>query len=222
MKNLLTLFAVLGCLAAATAQEPDTAAVQGYRFTDRKTIETTPVKNQNRSGTCWCFSTMTFLESEILRAGGEAVHLSEMWIVRHTFLEKAERYIRMHGTINFAEGGTAHDVTEGIKKYGIVPFEVYRGLNYGTELPDFNELTPVLKAYLDGVETRLQRPAGPVFRRAARDLRMERQTVYAAVVRRIAADRLGGLHRPDLLHAPPLLHAVRTRNSRQLDVGRLL
>ncbi len=151
MKNLLTLFAVLGCLAAATAQEPDTAAVQGYRFTDRKTIETTPVKNQNRSGTCWCFSTMTFLESEILRAGGEAMHLSEMWIVRHTFLEKAERYIRMHGTINFAEGGAAHDVTEGIKKYGIVPFEVYRGLNYGTELPDFNELTPVLKAYLDAV-----------------------------------------------------------------------
>lgn len=151
MKNLLTLFAALCCLTAATAQEADKADEKGYRFTDRKTIETTPVKNQNRSGTCWCYSTMTFLESEILRAGGEAVHLSEMWIVRHSFMEKAERYVRMHGHLNFAEGGAAHDVTEGIKRHGIVPFEVYKGLNYGTDLPDFKEISAVLKAYLDAV-----------------------------------------------------------------------
>ena len=150
MKNLFTLLA-LCCLMTATAQEPEADKQEGYQFTDVKTIETTPVKNQNRSGTCWCFSTMTFLESEILRAGGEAIHLSEMWIVRHSFMEKAEAYVRMHGNLNFAEGGAAHDVTEGIKKYGIVPFEVYKGLEYGTDLPDFNEVTPALKAYLDAV-----------------------------------------------------------------------
>ncbi|MDE5906685.1 MAG: C1 family peptidase, partial [Alistipes sp.] len=126
---------------------------EGYRFTDGKSAEMTPVKNQNRSGTCWCFSTLSFLEGEILRAGGEPVHLSEMWIVRHTFMEKAEKYVRMHGELTFAEGGAAHDVTEGIKKYGIVPFEAYPGLNYGTDKPDFHELTPVLKAYLDAVIT---------------------------------------------------------------------
>ena len=150
MKNLFTLLA-LCCLMTAAAQEPEADKQEGYQFTDVKTIETTPVKNQNRSGTCWCFSTMTFLESEILRAGGEAIHLSEMWIVRHSFMEKAEAYVRMHGNLNFAEGGAAHDVTEGIKKYGIVPFEVYKGLEYGTDLPDFNEVTPALKAYLDAV-----------------------------------------------------------------------
>ena len=111
----------------------------------------TPVKDQSRSGTCWCYSTLSFLEGEILRAGGAPVHLSEMWIVRHTFMEKAVKYIRMHGEINFAEGGASRDVTEGIRNYGIVPFEAYPGFNYGTEKADFHELSRVLKAYLDAV-----------------------------------------------------------------------
>ena len=150
MKRLLSLFTLL-CLAGVVVAQETEKKPEGYIFTDQKVIETTPVKNQNRSGTCWCFSTLSFLESEILREGGKAVHLSEMWIVRHTFMKKAEMYVRMHGTLNFAEGGAAHDVTEMIKEHGIVPFEVYKGMNYGTELPDFHELTPVFKAYLDTV-----------------------------------------------------------------------
>ncbi len=151
MKNLmLSLFAL--CLAlTAGAQTADTTSAEGYRFTDTKIIPTTAVKDQSRSGTCWCFSTLSFLESEILRAGGPAMHLSEMWIVRHSFMDKAEKYVRMHGSLNFAEGGASHDVTAGIKAHGIVPFEVYPGLNYGTEKPDFHELSVVLKAYLDAV-----------------------------------------------------------------------
>ena len=94
---------------------------------------------------------MTMLESEILRSGGREMHLSEMWIVRHSFMDKAEKYMRMHGTINFAEGGASRDVTEGIKAHGIVPNDVYPGLNYGTDKPDFHELSRVLKAYLDAV-----------------------------------------------------------------------
>lgn len=112
-KLLLTLVAFCAALAAA-AQTPDTTAAEGYRFTDVKLIPMTPVKDQSRSGTCWCYSTLSFLEGEILRAGGAPVHLSEMWIVRHTFMEKAVKYIRMHGEINFAEGGASRDVTEGI------------------------------------------------------------------------------------------------------------
>ena len=152
MKNLL-LSALAVCLACtATAQTADqNDSASGYEFTDVKLIPTTPVKDQSRSGTCWCFSTLSFLESEILKAGGPEMHLSEMWIVRHSFMDKAEKYIRLHGELNFAEGGASHDVTEGIKAHGIVPFEVYPGLNYGTEKPDFHELSVVLKAYLDGV-----------------------------------------------------------------------
>ena len=151
MKNLMLSLIALCLALTAGAQTADTTSAEGYRFTDTKIIPTTAVKDQSRSGTCWCFSTLSFLESEILRAGGPALHLSEMWIVRHSFMDKAEKYVRMHGSLNFAEGGASHDVTEGIKAHGIVPFEVYPGLNYGTEKPDFHELSVVLKAYLDAV-----------------------------------------------------------------------
>ena len=151
MKNLMLSLIALCLALTAGAQTADTTSAEGYRFTDTKIIPTTAVKDQSRSGTCWCFSTLSFLESEILRAGGPALHLSEMWIVRHSFMDKAEKYVRMHGSLNFAEGGASHDVTAGIKAHGIVPFEVYPGLNYGTEKPDFHELSVVLKAYLDAV-----------------------------------------------------------------------
>ncbi len=152
MKRLM-LSAVAFCLALTAAAQTDTNndSAPGYQFTDVKVIETTPVKDQSRSGTCWCFSTLSFLESEIIKAGGEPMHLSEMWIVRHSFMDKAEKYVRMHGTLNFAEGGAAHDVTEGIREHGIVPFEVYPGLNYGTTKPDFHEISEVLKSHLDAV-----------------------------------------------------------------------
>ena len=151
MKNLLTIFGALCTVLAATARTPDKPKTEGYIFTDGASVPITAVKDQSRSGTCWSFSTCSFLESEILRAGGDEVHLSEMWIARHTFMDKAEKYVRLHGYLNFAEGGASHDVVETIKAHGIVPFEAYPGLNYGTEKPDFHELSAALKAYLDAV-----------------------------------------------------------------------
>ena len=142
----VTLLALLLALPVV-AKEPKS----GYKFTDCKTVRTTSVKNQFRSGTCWCFSALSYLENEILRAGGEEMDLSEMWIVRNVYFEKAVKYVRLHGALNFAVGGAFHDVTEGIKKYGIVPQQVYEGLNYGTKLPHFNEIDAVLKAYVDAI-----------------------------------------------------------------------
>ncbi|MDE5638073.1 MAG: aminopeptidase [Alistipes sp.] len=161
MKKLLLTLAAFAAVAAA-AQETAKPEPEGYRFTDTKIIKTTPVKDQSRSGTCWCFSTMTFLESEIMRAGGEEMHLSEMWIVRHSFKDKAVKYVRLHGHLNFAEGGASHDVTEGIKAHGIVPFDVYPGLNYGTDKPDFHELSAVFKAYLDAVISAAEKSRKPL------------------------------------------------------------
>lgn len=87
-KPILAALALCYALGAA-AQTPDTAAPEGYRFTDVKILPVTPVKDQSRSGTCWCYSTLSFLESEILRAGGPELDLSEMWIVRNIYFEKA-------------------------------------------------------------------------------------------------------------------------------------
>ena len=149
-KFLLTALAFCTAFAAA-AQTPAATEPEGYRFTDVKLIPMTPVKDQHRSGTCWCYSTLSFLESEILRNGGQPVELSEMWIVRNIYFEKALKYVRLHGSLNFAVGGASHDVIHGIRRYGIVPKEVYPGLNYGTDKPYFNEIDAVLKSYVDAI-----------------------------------------------------------------------
>ena len=145
MKKLFVLAVLaLGFAAAASAQE-------GYKFTDQKVVKTVPITNQYRSGTCWCYSTLSYLEEEIMAVGGEQMTLSQMWVVRHAYFDKAVKYVRLHGNLNFAVGGAAHDVTEMIAKYGIVPREVYTGQNYGTELPEFNEIDDVLKAYVEAI-----------------------------------------------------------------------
>ena len=148
-RSILLAAALLGAVLTAAAQEANKP--EGYKFTDTKTVKTVPVTNQYKSGTCWCFSTVSFIEEEILRAGGPEIKLSEMWIVRNIYFEKAVKYVRLHGSLNFAVGGAAHDVTHAIEKYGIVPREVYKGLNSGTEMPEFGEIDEVLKAYVDAV-----------------------------------------------------------------------
>ncbi len=148
-RSILLAAALLGAVLTAAAQEANKP--EGYKFTDTKTVKTVPITNQYKSGTCWCFSTVSFIEEEILRAGGPEIKLSEMWIVRNIYFEKAVKYVRLHGSLNFAVGGAAHDVTHAIEKYGIVPREVYKGLNYGTEMPEFGEIDEVLKAYVDAV-----------------------------------------------------------------------
>ena len=148
MKRLTLILAIIcGVVLSAMAQQKP----EGYKFTDKKVVKTVPITNQYRSGTCWCYSTLSFLEEEMLAMGGEEMTLSQMWVVRHAYFDKAVKYVRLHGHLNFAVGGAAHDVTEMIAKYGIVPREVYTGQNYGTELPEFNEIDHVLKAYVDAI-----------------------------------------------------------------------
>ena len=141
----LLAIAILGLSISASAQE------KGYKFTDNNEVKTVPITNQFRSGTCWCFSTLSFLEEEIMKAGGEEMTLSQMWVVRHAYFDKAVKYVRLHGHLNLAVGGAGHDVTEVIKKYGIVPLEVYSGYNYGTEMPEFGEIDAVIKGYMEAV-----------------------------------------------------------------------
>ena len=117
---------------------------KGYQFTSVKEIPCTSVKDQYRSGTCWSFSGLGFLEAEMLRLGKPAVDLSEMFVVYHAYSDKALKYVRLHGSLNFGAGGAFHDVTNVIKKYGIVPEEVYTGLNYGEEKHVHGELDRTL------------------------------------------------------------------------------
>ncbi len=124
---------------------------KGYQFETIYDLPTTSVKDQNRSGTCWSFSGVSFLESEMMRKGLEPIDFSEMFIVRHCYADKAEKYIRMHGNLNFSAGGAFHDVLYVLSKYGAMPESAYPGLNYGEESHVHGEMDEVLKGYVDGV-----------------------------------------------------------------------
>lgn len=150
-KTLLTAtlsMAVLSLSAQSTLSKSDST---GYQFTVKKEVAATPVKNQASSGTCWSFSGLAFIESELLRNGKGEHDLSEMWIVRHTYLDKARKYARMHGSLNLAGGGATHDVFNVIDQYGIVPEEAYTGLNYGSDKHIHGELDATIKAYMDAI-----------------------------------------------------------------------
>jgi bleomycin hydrolase len=129
-----------------------------YQFTNIKILKTTPVKDQGKSNTCWCFSTISMLESELLQKGKGEYNLSEMFVVRHTFDNKAEKYVRMHGGISFSGGGEYNDVLDVIKSFGIVPAPFYTGLKPKEDKPDHLEMDKILKGYLDG----LLKPEGTI------------------------------------------------------------
>jgi bleomycin hydrolase len=141
--------------ALRTAEEPDSlqqnADSIGFKFTDVITIPTTSVKDQNKSGTCWCFAGTSMFEDEIVRKGGKALDMSEMFTVRQCYLDKADRYVRMQGGTNFAAGGSILDVPYVWARYGAIPDSIYTGLNYGEEKHVHGELDAVLKAYLDAI-----------------------------------------------------------------------
>lgn len=122
-----------------------------YLFTLKKDIEATPVQNQNRTGTCWSFSALSFMESELIRQGKGTHKLSEMYVVRKAYEDKAENYVRMHGMANFSQGGAFHDIPHVIQKYGIMPQEAYQGLNYGLNQHNHSEMEAALKGLLDAV-----------------------------------------------------------------------
>lgn len=141
---------ILLLLLAAIIFIPFSALSQDkYKFTIEKELKTTSVKNQGYTGTCWSFATCSLLESELLRLGKDETDLSEMYIVRCTYIEKAKLYIRLHGLYNFGEGGEAHDVINMMKIYGIVPQEIYEGKKDNEKMYDHSQLEPELKAYLD-------------------------------------------------------------------------
>lgn len=122
-----------------------------HEFTMLNQIKTTPVKSQGKSGTCWAFASTSFVETELLRLGFDEVDISEMYTVRHKLLPMAEKYIRYHGTSNFGDGGQAHDMLNAVRKYGMVPEEIYSGKNIGLDVHNHGEMTTVLEGMLDAV-----------------------------------------------------------------------
>ena len=142
---------IFGLSFLANAQDVQKDQPKGYQFTDIKRLPATSVKDQARAGTCWSWSGISFFESEMIRMGKEPIDLSAMYIVRHAYSDKATKFVRLHGSMNFAVGGAFCDVMHVIKNYGIVPMDVYMGLNYGEPNHAFGEIDDVLAGYINAV-----------------------------------------------------------------------
>ena len=159
----VVLMCVLGAFVwSASAQEKDT---EGFVFTTVKENPITSVKNQNRSSTCWSFSMLGFIESELLRQGKGEYDLSEMFVVHHTMVDRAERYVRLHGDNSFSPGGSFYDILFCMKNYGLVPQEAMPGIMYGDSLPIHTEIDAVAEAYVNAIAKGKLKKLTPVWKK---------------------------------------------------------
>ena len=134
-----------------------------YNFTVVKENPITNIKNQANSGTCWSFAGVGFLESELLRMGKGEYDLSEMYIVRRNYEDKAVKYARLQGSLNFSPGGSFADVIETLDEYGVVPVNEYQGLMYGEDNHKHGEIDNILSEYMKGVIANKNKKLSPVW-----------------------------------------------------------
>ena len=118
---------------------------QAYEFTTVKDNTCLPVISQGKTGTCWSFSTVSFLESEITRVSGKSIDLSEMYNVRMIYPEKGMNYVLRQGKANFSEGGLAHDVIYSAIKHGLVPASAYNAKTIEKVIYDHSEMVVLLE-----------------------------------------------------------------------------
>ena len=133
-------------LSVALSMSAMGAMAQGCQFTDVCRVPATPVKNQASTGTCWCFATTSFMESELLRMGKGEYDLSEMFIVRQKYMNQLnDNYIRQ-GEGNIGQGSLSHTFMNAFRQVGIVPEEVYSGINYDSDRHNHGELVRYMGA----------------------------------------------------------------------------
>lgn len=147
-KQIFSLILIALVTTAGAQKKNDTTSKinPGYVFTPVVELKATPVKNQANTGTCWCFATTSFIESELLRMGKGEYDLSEMWIVRNNYVDKLKDNFNHQGNGNLGQGSLAHDFMIEFAQNGIVPDEAYTGLNYSMPNHNHNELNAFINA----------------------------------------------------------------------------
>ena len=168
------LFFALACVSLfAVAQDKNTdqkedKKEEGFVFTTVKENPITSIKNQNQSGTCWCFSSLSFFESELIRLGKGEQDLCEMFVVHKTMEDRAKQTVRTHGDVSYSQGGSFYDVIYCMQNYGIVPQEAMPqpGTLYGDTLPNHNEVDLVAGAFVRALAKSDLRKLSPVWTQA--------------------------------------------------------
>ena len=150
---MMTLLALVALGVNAEEKKENKSNVNKPVFTTIKENKITSIKNQNRSGTCWDYSTLSFLESEILKKTGKTYDLCEAFVANKTYLDRAIQVVRLHGDCQFAQGGSAYDPIYCLKHYGICPEDAMPlpGTLYGDSLNNFNEFFDVMTPYVQAI-----------------------------------------------------------------------
>ena len=168
MKRLFLFVTLLCVMVSSKAQDApkDSSESKEPVFTVIREIPITSIKNQNRSGTCWNFSTLSFFEAEILKKSGKTYDLCEMFVCNKNYMDRAVVKVRMHGDAQFSEGGSAYDVLYVLKNYGICPEEAMPlpGSLYGDTLTNFNQLFEVMTPYVNAVASSKQKVLNPAWK----------------------------------------------------------
>lgn len=161
MKKTLIAAMLMALSTSAFAQEK----TEGFQFTTVKENPITSIKNQNRSGTCWAFSSLSFFEAELLRMGKGEYDLCEMYIAHKTYEDRAKASVRMHGDVSFSQGGSFYDAVYCMKNYGMIPQDAMPqpGTLYGDTLPNHNELFAIAEAYVSAIAKGSQKQLSPVW-----------------------------------------------------------
>lgn len=151
----LALLAVVATGANAKGKKQPKVDPNKPVFTIVKENPITSVKDQNRSGTCWAYSTLSYFESEILKNTGKTYDLCESFVANKDYMDRAVQVVRYHGDMQFAQGGSAYDVYYVLKNYGICPEDAmpFPGSLYGDSLNNFNEFFSLLEPYVEGIAT---------------------------------------------------------------------
>ncbi len=152
-KFILAAMAATLTLGAGAAEKKDSVNSNAPVFTTIKENPITSIKNQNRSGTCWDYSTLSFFEAELLKKTGKTYDLCEAFIANKNYMDRAIQVVRLHGDCQFSQGGSAYDPLYVIQHYGICPEDAMplTGSQYGDSLFNFNEFFKVMSPYVDAV-----------------------------------------------------------------------
>lgn len=162
MKKTIIAAALISLSTTVFAQKENK---DGFVFTTVKENPITSIKNQNQSGTCWAFSSLSFFESELLRMGKGEYDFAEMYLAHKTYEDRAKASVRMHGDISFSQGGSFYDAVYCMKNYGMIPQGAMPepGTLYGDTLPNHNELFNIAEAYVNAIAKGSQKKLSPVW-----------------------------------------------------------
>ena len=238
MRKVMTLaLLALFALGAQAEEKKDSVNKNKPVFTVVKENPITRIKDQNRSGTCWDYSTLSFFEAEILKKTGKKYNLCEAFVANKTYMERAIQVVRYHGDCQFAQGGSAEDVLSTLKNHGICPLEAmpFPGSLYGDSLNNFNEFFGVLEPYvaaiakstakkisnqwkvgLQGILDAYLGKCPEKFTYEGKEYHLRRQGIYPEDLHGFTGHQPRRLRQHHQLHTPSLLHGLRCRGTGQL------